>query len=91
MVMGSIQPLTEMSARNLPGGKGHPARKADNLTSIFEPIVYKIWEARRLTALWVFTACYRDSFTFTLPVISSFGRENIFKIVPIQVPTKLEM
>jgi hypothetical protein len=31
--------LTEMSIRNLPGGKGRPAREADNLTSIYEPIV----------------------------------------------------
>jgi hypothetical protein len=23
-----------------------------------------MWEPRRLTALWAFTACYRDSFTF---------------------------
>jgi hypothetical protein len=33
------QPLTEMSTRNLPGGKGLPARKAHNLTAICEPIV----------------------------------------------------
>jgi hypothetical protein len=25
MALGSTQPLTEMSTRNLPGGKGHPA------------------------------------------------------------------
>jgi hypothetical protein len=31
--------LTELSNRNLPGGKGQPARKADNLTAISEPIV----------------------------------------------------
>jgi hypothetical protein len=30
---GSTQPLTEMSTRNLPGGKGRPARGADNLTA----------------------------------------------------------
>jgi hypothetical protein len=24
-----------------------------------------MWEPRRLTPLWAFTACYRDSFTFT--------------------------
>jgi hypothetical protein len=57
--------LSEMSTRNLPGGKGRPARKADNLTAICDPIVYKMWEPRRLTALWVSTACYRDTFTFT--------------------------
>jgi hypothetical protein len=32
----STQLLTEMGTRNLPGGKGRPARKADNLTAIFE-------------------------------------------------------
>jgi hypothetical protein len=39
MVLESTQPLTEMSTRNLPGGKGGPARKADNLTAICKPIV----------------------------------------------------
>jgi hypothetical protein len=38
MALGSTQPLTEMNARNLPEGKGRPARKAD-LTAISEPIV----------------------------------------------------
>jgi hypothetical protein len=39
MALGSTQPLTEMSTRILPGGKGRPARGADNLTAICEPIV----------------------------------------------------
>jgi hypothetical protein len=39
MALGSTQPLTKMSIRNLPGGKGRPARKADNLTAICELIV----------------------------------------------------
>jgi hypothetical protein len=64
MALGSTQPLTEMSTRNLPGGKGRPAREPDNLTAICETTVYKMWEPRRLTTLWAFTACYRDSFTF---------------------------
>jgi hypothetical protein len=38
MALGSTQPSTEMSTRNLPGRKGRPARKAD-LTAICEPIV----------------------------------------------------
>jgi hypothetical protein len=37
--LGPTQPLTEMSTKNLPGGKGRPARKADNLTAICETIV----------------------------------------------------
>jgi hypothetical protein len=38
MALGSTQPVTEMSTRNLPGGKGRPARKAVNLTAVCEPI-----------------------------------------------------
>jgi hypothetical protein len=39
MALGSSQPLTEMSTRDLPGGTGRPVLKADNLTAIYEPIV----------------------------------------------------
>jgi hypothetical protein len=38
MALGSIQPLREMSTRNISGGKGQPERGADNLTTICEPI-----------------------------------------------------
>jgi hypothetical protein len=41
MVLGSTQPLTEMSTRNLPGEEGLPVHKADKLTAICEPIVYR--------------------------------------------------
>jgi hypothetical protein len=34
MAVGSIQPLTEMSTKNLPGGKGRPERDADKFTAI---------------------------------------------------------
>jgi hypothetical protein len=40
MALGSTQPLTEMSTRNLPGeDKGRRSLKADNLTAISESIV----------------------------------------------------
>jgi hypothetical protein len=39
MVLGSTQPLTEISTRNLPGGKGRPAHKVGNPTAICQPIV----------------------------------------------------
>jgi hypothetical protein len=39
MALGSTQPLTEMSTRNRPEGKGWPAHEANNLTAICEPIV----------------------------------------------------
>jgi hypothetical protein len=60
--LGTTQPLTEVSTRNLPEGKGRQARKAVNLTAICEPT--KMWKPRRLTDQWTSTACYRDSFTF---------------------------
>jgi hypothetical protein len=68
MALGSTQPLIEMSTRNLSGGggEGRPARKADNLTAIWEPIVQKMWEPRPLITLWAFTDCYRDSSSCTI-------------------------
>jgi hypothetical protein len=66
MALGSSQPLIEMSTMNLPGGKGRPASKADNLTAICGPIVQKMWEPQHLTTLWASTACFRDTFIFLL-------------------------
>jgi hypothetical protein len=56
MALGSTQHLAEMSKRNILGGKGRPARKADNLAVIYEPIVWKMWEPQNLTTLWASTA-----------------------------------
>jgi hypothetical protein len=84
MALGSTQPLTEMSTRNIPGGKGRPALKADNLTIICEPNVLKMWKPRPVTPLWAFTACYRDSFTSLLLFISYYFINNfliVFKIL----------
>jgi hypothetical protein len=39
MALVSTQPLTEINISNLPGGKRQPARKANNLTAIYQPIV----------------------------------------------------
>jgi hypothetical protein len=66
MALELTQILSEMSTRNLPVGKGRLSRKADNLTAICEPIIYKMWEPQRLTTLWVSMACYKNSFTFLI-------------------------
>jgi hypothetical protein len=52
IVLGFTQPLPEMSTRNIPGGKARPAYKADNLTAICEPIMYKAWHYQNLTTLF---------------------------------------
>jgi hypothetical protein len=41
MALGSTQPLTEMSTRNLPRGKKRLVRRADNLAAICESNVCK--------------------------------------------------
>jgi hypothetical protein len=69
MALGSTQPLTEMSTRNLPGGKGRPARQADNLTTVSR-LSRKTWKHRRLTNLWASAASCRDSFTFYISHIN---------------------
>jgi hypothetical protein len=80
MALGSTQPVREMSTRNLPGDERRPADKADNLTAICEPIVWKMWVPRRLTILWASTACYRGIWTFF--------RDNVtFSIVYFKLDT----
>jgi hypothetical protein len=45
MALGLTEPLTEMNTRKLLGLKGgRTERKTDNLTTICEPIVSKMWE-----------------------------------------------
>jgi hypothetical protein len=84
MALKSTQRLSEMSTANLPGGRRQPARKADNLTAICEPIVYKMWQPERPTTLWTATACYRDSFTsFLYIVYSIFGYLTMLSIAEI--------
>jgi hypothetical protein len=39
MALGFTQLLTEVSTRNIPGGKAQPAHKADILTVVCEPVV----------------------------------------------------
>jgi hypothetical protein len=45
MDLGSILPLTSSN---------QPARKADTLTPLREPIVCKMWHPVRLTTLWTY-------------------------------------
>jgi hypothetical protein len=63
MALRLTQPLTEMSARNLPKSKGRPERKAHILTVIYKPIILKNLWLRHLVALWASTACYKNRFS----------------------------
>jgi hypothetical protein len=61
MTMALAQPLIAMRTRNHPGDKARTAHEAQIHTAICEPIVYKIWDPRRLINIKASTACYRDS------------------------------
>jgi hypothetical protein len=60
MALDFAQPLTAISTRNRPGSRERPARKADSLTAMCDPLVDKIWERLRSTTLWGSTAYYRN-------------------------------
>jgi hypothetical protein len=51
MALGFTQLLTEMSTRRYFCCKARSERKADNLTVIYEPIVYTMWDPQHLTNL----------------------------------------
>jgi hypothetical protein len=57
MILRSTQSLTEMSTEIIPGSIGRQTRKADNLAATFEPIIYKMWDPRRLTSVLASTSC----------------------------------
>jgi hypothetical protein len=59
MALGSTQPLTEMSTRNLPGGKKRPARRADNLCRHLWAECLNMWESTACTGktLYIYVHC----------------------------------
>jgi hypothetical protein len=81
MTLGSTQPLTEMSTRNLPGGKGQAAHKAENLTAICESIV-----SRKCGSLEV-SKHYEPSRPVTLPFLSVYtfySLPNYFRSIQLE-------
>jgi hypothetical protein len=62
LALRSTQSRTEMSTRNLPGGKGRTVRRGDTFTAICEPNVYKNMGASTSRNPRGSMACYRNSF-----------------------------
>jgi len=79
VAQGSIQPLTEMSSKNIPGGYRWPVPKADNLTT------FMCWLAWNLGAS---TSCspqslYSDWFTLFLQYHLYFSRYLLLMFAPL--------
>jgi hypothetical protein len=71
-----------MSIRNIPGGKGRQAQKADNLTAICEPISrmgnYTYIYSQILLILFLKSWKYFSSvYVFILPFISTKLQTNV--------------
>jgi hypothetical protein len=66
-------------------GKGLSARKVENLTTICEPSVYKMWDPRHLTALWASTACYRGSSVRKADNITAICEPIVYKCGSLDV------
>jgi hypothetical protein len=70
MALGSTQPLTEMNTRNVPGSKKRPARRADNLATIYEPnVCLHMWEPQPLAILRASAACTGITLLFTFTCV----------------------
>jgi hypothetical protein len=67
-----------MSTRNIPGGEGWPARKADNLTAICEPIVYKNVGASTSHSTMDLHGPLQE-YLYLSYLNAKVGREDIFK------------
>jgi hypothetical protein len=65
MALGSTQPLTEISTRNLHEGKGRAARKAVSLTAICEPIVESLDVSQTYGPPWPVAGIVLPLFTIT--------------------------
>jgi hypothetical protein len=72
MALESTQPLTEMSAKNLPEGKGRPARRADNLAPSVRRISENVGASTSRNPKGLH-GLYGDNFTFILRGVISCG------------------
>jgi hypothetical protein len=59
--------------RNIYGGKARPARKPENLTAIYEPIVQKMWDLR-------VSQPYRSQSPYQVQ-----SRDNFVKYIPDRI------
>jgi hypothetical protein len=91
MTVGTTQPLTEMSTRNCPEGKGRPALKADNLTAICEPVFYSKCGRLYVSQTYRPIRPVTEIILLILPSYAIWRREFCAKVLLFRVLTKLNM
>jgi hypothetical protein len=67
MALELTQPLTEMSTRNLPGGKKRPARRAENLAPSMSRMYENVGASTSRNPKGLH-GLYRDNFTLPYPL-----------------------
>jgi hypothetical protein len=83
MALGSTQPLTKMSTRNLPGVKKWPAYRADSLAAICELMSENVGASTSRNPKGLH-GLYRDN--FTLPHNNSiYNFSPLFKMFPQRI------
>ena len=67
VALGSTQPLTEISTRDLPRGVKVAGAHGSQPCDLHMPTVWKSWEPQPPGAFGTYIGLYRESFTFYLP------------------------
>jgi hypothetical protein len=83
MAMGSTRPLTEMSARNIPGDQGRSAYEADNLTAVSR--LHRKCGSLHVSNPMASTICCRNSITFFLLLPYFEKYEGAYEITLLSV------
>ena len=89
MVLGSTQPLTEMSTRSISWRQKRPMRKADNLTTVLCRC-YDIWEPLLPGTLWATRPVMGLFYLLPLPVKWE-RKANICYLKQLQWPSSTSL
>jgi len=86
MALGSTQPPTEMSTRNISWGLRQLTRKADNLLPFCADCL-EIWKPQPSETRWACPGLYRDFFTFTFTFTCSWQLSEFVTLSRVNVVT----
>jgi hypothetical protein len=77
----------ELKGRSFTSKEPHVAREPQ----VADPWSRKMWEPRRLTNLWPFTACYKNSFNFFCVLCTRFKIGNLLEVVCVYPNVQMDL